>query len=300
MLDQSWLEAGSDGEDQDKLFLRLKSATSCSENQLQALLKSSPWHRWQPQLEGIKQAVARLNALQAAHELPAPIDRFCIAVRRDAQLKIQIDKDKMTAHVAVVADWGGEPLTLDRLQEAMAAAGVTVGQNPDLERQAVAMMHHAQAGSEQVLPIARGIPAQNGLDCRFESLVETMADRVLKPRELDNGRVDLRDLGTLTTVQAGTPLLRRHPATQGEPGVNVQGQPLPPSRARRCPSAPEKGARSAPATPICWSPCGPACRGTTRTPWWWTTCSPSNRWMPNTAMWSSMAASSSPGTWSRA
>lgn len=249
MLDQSWLETGSDNEDQEKLFLRLKNATSCSENQLQALLKSSPWHRWQPQLEGIKQAVARLNALQAAHEVPAPIDRFCIAARRDAQLKIQIDKDKMTAYATVVADWGGEPLTLERLQEAMAAAGVTVGQSPDLERQAVAVMHHAPAGSEQVLPIARGTPAKNGLDCRFEPLVETLAERVLKPRELDHGRVDLRDLGTFTTVQAGTPLLRRHPATEGEAGVNVQGQPLPPKPGKDAPLSAGEGSEISASNP---------------------------------------------------
>ncbi|QFI56098.1 DUF342 domain-containing protein [Aeromonas simiae] len=226
MLEQSWLSVGEETE-QGRLFICLHTAYQTTEAELRALLDASPWSRWKPRPEGIQQSLARLQFLLEHHEPPGVLDRFWIASRLDAELKIRIDKDKMTAYAQIRCDWGGEPITQARLHGAMQAAGVTTGLSPQLEQQALLAARQAPPGHELLLPIAEGRPPRHGSDGFLEPLVETLAERVLRPRELDNGRVDLRDLGTLATVQADTPLLRRHPATAGEPGVDVHGHVIP-------------------------------------------------------------------------
>lgn len=228
MLDQSWLTIGTEPTEQDRLFLKLKSATACSEDELRAILARSSWCRWHPEVDGIRAAVISLSTLLATGEQPKPDDRYCIAIRHDADVKVVVDKDKMNALAHITADWGGKSLTMELLQEAMRLAGVTVGLSPELEHQALRVSLNSAPGTVLQYPVAVGKPAIDGTDAILEPLVETLTERVLKPRQLDHDRVDLRDLGTLSTVDAGTPLMRRHPATPGEAGVNVLGVPIQP------------------------------------------------------------------------
>ena len=44
---------------------------------------------------------------------------------------------------------------------------------------------------------------------------------MLKPRLRDDGTVDMRDLGDVPTVKAGEKLMRKHPPTDGEKGIDV-------------------------------------------------------------------------------
>ena len=80
---------------------------------------------------------------------------------------------------------------------------------------AVLAAKEATPGTLLRLPVAQGKAAVNGQDTRFERLVETPVERILKPQELDHGRVDMRDLGTILTVKAGAQLMRRHPRPRG-------------------------------------------------------------------------------------
>lgn len=234
MLDISWLSVGGQ-DDGNTLYFRLRDALACHERDIIALIKSSPWARWQPRMEDICHAARRLNLLHENGERPSLLDRFPIATRNDAQTRLILDKDKMVARVLFTADWGGQIITLEALHQAMSSQGVTPGQSPDLEQQALAQAKEAEAGSQLTLPVAKGVPPRHGCDSFFEPLVETLSERVLAPRELEHGRVDLRDLGALTTVPTGTPLMRRHPATAGEAGHNVLGQTLPAKPGRDLP-----------------------------------------------------------------
>ncbi|WP_340136790.1 hypothetical protein [Aeromonas caviae] len=96
------------------------------ESDVLALLRLSNCRRYEPLGEGIREAVTLLNALIAEPDAPAhpPVP---IARRQDARLLIQVDKDQMSARAQITADWGGQPLTLARLQEALTASTVKQG-----------------------------------------------------------------------------------------------------------------------------------------------------------------------------
>ena len=225
MLSKEWFLLSPD---MNYVCLRIAPglASPVREADILALLLASNCRRYQPLGEGIRQAIALLDALLTQPDAPAhpPVP---IAQRQDARLLILIDKDKMSASAQITADWGGQPLTLAKLQAAVAASELRQGVNEALLAYAVQTAGAAAPGARLNPVIALGLAAEHGLDTRFERLVETPAERILKPQELDHGKVDMRDLGTLLTVKAGAPLMRRHPATQGRDGFTVTGQPLP-------------------------------------------------------------------------
>lgn len=224
MLSKEWFQLSA-----DMTYVCLRIAPGLTdlvqEHHVLALLRLSNCRRYQPLGEGIRQAVTLLNTLLTQPDAPShpPVP---IAQRQDARLLILIDKDQMSASAQITADWGGSSLTLAQLQEAVAASPVKQGVSERLLAAAIKAASEAAPGTRLNPVIALGKAARHGLDTRLERLVETAAERILKPQELDHGRVDMRDLGTLLTVKAGAPLMQRHPATQGIDGFTVTGQVL--------------------------------------------------------------------------
>ncbi|MEG0009646.1 MAG: FapA family protein [Aeromonas sp.] len=225
MLSKAWFQLSTD---MAYVCLRITPGltTPVTEADVRALLLASNCRRYQPLTEGMRQAVTLLNGLLAQPDAPshAPVP---IAQRQDARLLILVDADKMSACAQITADWGGKPLTLELLQQAVAASEIKQGVSETRIAAAIQAAGAAAPGAQLRPVIALGKAAEHGLDTRFERLVDTAAERILKPQELDHGKVDMRDLGTLLTVKAGAQLMRRHPATQGINGFTVTGQPLP-------------------------------------------------------------------------
>ncbi|WP_349919965.1 DUF342 domain-containing protein [Aeromonas veronii] len=225
MLDKTWFQLSAD---MTYVCLRIAPGLTypVAEADVLGLLRASNCRRYQPLTEGIRQAVTLLGALQDNPDAPshAPVP---IAQRQDARLLLQVEKDLMSARAQITADWGGKPLTLEQLQQALAESQIKRGVDPARLLAAVQAAREAAPGSQINPVIALGQAAEHGLDTRLERLVETAAERILKPQERDHGKVDMRDLGTLLTVKAGSQLMRRHPATRGIDGFTVTGQPLP-------------------------------------------------------------------------
>ncbi|WP_367948255.1 DUF342 domain-containing protein [Aeromonas sp. FDAARGOS 1409] len=225
MLSKAWFQLSAD---MNYVCLRIAPGLTepVREDDVLALLRLSNCRRYQPLDEGIREAVTLLNTLTSTPDAPAhpPVP---VARRQDARLLIQVDKDQMSARAQITADWGGQPLTLAQLREALAASPVKQGVSERLLAAAVLAAGEAAPGALLSPVIALGKAAKHGLDTRLERLVATAAERILTPQELDHGKVDMRDLGTLLTVKAGAALMRRHPATQGVDGFTVTGQVLP-------------------------------------------------------------------------
>ncbi|MGS3183377.1 FapA family protein [Aeromonas taiwanensis] len=247
MLSKAWFQLSAD---MTCVCLRIIPGLDApiQEADVLALLRLSNCRRYQPLDEGIRQAVTLLNALLSQPDAPAhpPVP---IARRQDARLLIQVDKDQMSARAQITADWGGNHLTLAQLHEALAASPVRMGVSERLLAAALQAASEAAPGAQLSPVIALGRAAKHGQDTRFERLVETAAERILKPQELDHGKVDMRDLGTLLTVRAGSPLMRRHPATQGLDGVTVTGQTLPARDGKEIPLTAGDGTSLSPEDP---------------------------------------------------
>lgn len=83
----------------------------------------------------------------------------------------------------------------------------------------------ANQSCERVL-IAEGTLPQPGKDAWIEELVRESETKG-RPQENQDGKVDYHSLAAFTTVAAGTPLLRKHPATPGVPGTGVDETVIP-------------------------------------------------------------------------
>ena len=225
MLNKEWLLLSAD---MTLVCLRIAPglAHPITEAQVLSLLLTSNCRRYQPLSEGIRQAIGLLNALLANPDA-RPHPPVPIAQRHDACVLVVIEQDAMSATAQLTADWGGKWLTQAQLQDAVVASGIKQGLSDSLLAAAILASKEAAPGAQLRHVIALGRPVEHGLDTRLERLVETPAERILKPQELDHGRVDMRDLGALITVKAGAPLMRRHPATRGIDGFTVTGQALP-------------------------------------------------------------------------
>ncbi|MGX5832905.1 MULTISPECIES: DUF342 domain-containing protein [Aeromonas] len=245
MLSKEWLLLSADME---YACLRIVPGLTkpVSENDIQTLLLASNCRRYQPLTEGIKQAISLLNTLLSNPAAPLPGNPVPIAQRHDARVTLVVEKDKMSAVAQITADWGGKYLTTEELEQAVQTSEISQGVQAPLIAAAILAAKEATPGALLKLPVALGKAAVNGQDTRFERLVETPAERILKPQELDHGRVDMRDLGTLLTVKAGAQLMRRHPATQGVPGFTVTGQELPAKHGKDSPMVAGEGTFASP------------------------------------------------------
>ena len=202
---------------------------------VQELLKQGGWADWwvdAPALEKWRQQIP-----QAKQPLTA-----AIAHRRDGRCAVVVARDRMSATLTLDRPQGGVALTLEQVQQALADKGVKGGVLDDVVAAAVAR------GEANELVVAQGKAAINGEHTQFEKLVADMVDR--HPHVYEDGWVDYRDLGDLVVVKAGTPLLRRIPPTNGEPGFDVLGNPLTPKPGTNWPFAPGlKGVEPAPGDP---------------------------------------------------
>ena len=149
-------------------------------------------------------------------------DEFSLEIgeRRDGTCKVTVASDKMSAQLTIMPPQGGSAISREQVLQELRAQSVVFGIMDDVIDQALA------TGSCPGLLVAHGREPVKGSDTQFVSLVQEVKER--QPHyEEEGGMVDYRDLGDIVSVAVGTPLMRRVPATPGEPGENVCGEQLP-------------------------------------------------------------------------
>ena len=212
----------------DLLLTIVPTDEKVQEQHIIMALAASPYHDFKPSSVGLIEAVkrfAKVGELSTSGQ-PADDTPVIIAQRLDAVIVIELDSDKMTAFANVTAPWGGQHLDAEQVQNALSAAGVIYGIRQNNITALISTLNKTRAGKVIRAPIAKGKLAINGKDTQFERLVETLKERVRKPKELGAGKVDMRDLGSLVSVSKGKPLMRKHPHTLGEDGFKVNGEVL--------------------------------------------------------------------------
>ncbi len=167
--------------------------------------------------DAIKGLIARYNAGQS-------VEAVEIAECADAMLEVEVAADGLSAELTLTPAKGGRPATKAELLGLLTARGIVEGVLVDEINRAIAK------GQANRLVIARGREAVPGEDGWLERLLPETPARV--PNVRPCGRTDFRDFGEILVVQEGEGLMRRHPATRGEDGRNVLGQPIAPKPGR--------------------------------------------------------------------
>lgn len=178
---------------------------------LARLIEAQGYGDWARLPEGLDALVQRWNEGGEAFEQT-------VACSEDARLTVEVDPDGLTAWLKLQAARGGKAPEADDVAHLLVQAGVVYGVDPA----ALQAVCHARANLRVLA--ARGEAAVDGDPTRFELLVNDVRSRV--PKVDERGLIDYHELGDIPGVQAGQPLMRRHPPTPGRRGCDVRGATL--------------------------------------------------------------------------
>ncbi|WP_144632622.1 DUF342 domain-containing protein [Bordetella genomosp. 13] len=168
--------------------------------------------------------------LNACHDADGAVRLAIGAIIVHGSFELDVTPDLMSALLTLKPPRGGNPVTEDDVRNALKASGIIAGILDLTLRDLI-----AQGECENVV-IAEGKYPVPGRQGHFESLLESLT---VRQREDDEDAIiDYREMGNLTLVVPGEPLMRRIPSTPGEPGHNVLGRPIEPPPLPDVPFAP--------------------------------------------------------------
>ena len=176
-------------------------------------------------LAGAEKALTAFTALQVAdYEIATEYQSVVIAEKKDAVLNINIDKDKMRAYAEITTEFGGKSITLADIKSKCDEMSIKFGLNPKAMLSLLNKCHQSSEGKVFRVLIAKGIEKEDGQNASFKKLIKTDNQRKIQPKLLENGKVDMYDLGEMITVIPGTILMEKKLATVGLPGKTVTGE----------------------------------------------------------------------------
>lgn len=144
----------------------------------------------------------------------------------DGSVIIRVEEDGANAFLEIVPPKnGGKEITKEKVLEHLAAKGVRHNINHKLlddifEKKLFEMTHI----------IARMTPPKDGINGSIDYLFERNDSCVFKENE--KGEVNFRDLGIIKNIRAGTIIANISLPTDGEPGMDVRGRPIPQTKGK--------------------------------------------------------------------
>lgn len=214
----------------DLLLEPVKGGESITALTIKDLISASEFTQLRLNENNIKNAIAELNDVlkpltdgDVGREI-----KYQVLERIDATINITIEADEMSARAEITSAEGGENLTAKAILTAAQEAGVKKGfSKKHLIKLAQLAAKEAPSGHIEMI-IAAGKLAKNGKDAEIKPLVESAQARILKPKKLEDGSVDMRDLGDIICVKVGDPVAKKIPLTEGIEGYTVTAIPLSP------------------------------------------------------------------------
>ncbi|MCH1929600.1 FapA family protein [Shewanella sp. A25] len=174
----------------------------------------------------IEKIINQTNSL--CHQDDGKFELFAVlAERRDGSVSVEISEDKMHASLTLTAPWGGKEVSLPDILTELKSHNVSMGLSKQRIQALLQKLHSLQPGESCQGEIALGKQPINGENALLERKVSLARERLLQPQEREDGTVDMRNLGALIMVKPKDLLMVKHCATEGAPGYNIQGDPLP-------------------------------------------------------------------------
>lgn len=224
-LSVNQITLSADGEQLLINFVPVNEAVT--EKHILHLLQHSSLPRFKVNRQGVIDAVGSFeNLLNNPDSDLSNFTPIVIADKFDAQLEVTISKDKMLASAEIQCAYGGEHISLAEIKSVCDNLNIRFGLIPKTILGLINTCKKAKPGKTFRVTIAKGKPAQDGSDAYFKKLVKTDNHRAHVPKRLDNGNVDMHDLGDTITVKPNTLLMEKVPATEGSPGKTVTAETI--------------------------------------------------------------------------
>jgi len=149
-----------------------------------------------------------------------------IATAIDATIEIVTSPDQMAATIEITSAQGGtnpdKEALIHSLQSHDIQKGIFINQLDDIVEQ----VKRARPGEKIDREIAKGVTPVDGKDGYVKFLVPDPKERILRPKRLKNGNVDMRELGDVVHVKKDTVLAKLIEPEQGTPGFTVIGKEI--------------------------------------------------------------------------
>jgi uncharacterized protein (DUF342 family) len=170
-------------------------------------------------------AKAKTNDNSENSEDAEPIASSAIVANAvDTTLEISLDAESMSATLTFKAGYGGKQIKNSDVVNALKESNVTKGIIKENLINIVKDGAKLRGGKSISTEIAKGKISINGKDGYIKYLVGDPVERVMRPKKLDNGNVDMHELGDLIFVKTGRKLAQVIPPTYGTKGFNVIGK----------------------------------------------------------------------------
>lgn len=140
----------------------------------------------------------------------------------DGRVEITFDASGMLANMIMFPPQnGGRPITMELVAQELQKKGIVAGVDEFDVREMVDNRIY-----DNYMCIARAIPAKNGtngyIDYKYEK------KRVIQPKRDEFGVANYRELDAIVQIRRGDVIADIIPPTEGEAGVNIFGEPIPP------------------------------------------------------------------------
>jgi uncharacterized protein (DUF342 family) len=214
----------------DLVLEPIKDGDTISALSIQELIDTSEFIKLRINNGNIKNAIAELNDVlnSLQDNNTGRTISYQVLERVDAKINITIETDEMGAIAEITCAQGGKHLTAKAILTAAQEAGVKKGFSKEHLIQLAQLAAKELPNSLVELQIATGRIAVNGKDALIKPLVESAQARILKPKKLEDGSVDMRDLGDIICVKVGDPIAKKVPLTLGVHGYTVTATQLSP------------------------------------------------------------------------
>ncbi|MGN1110662.1 MAG: FapA family protein [Oscillospiraceae bacterium] len=138
-----------------------------------------------------------------------------------SQIQISINPNNSTAFVSFTKpSGGGLDVTVQQIMDALEDRYICHGVLENDIKKAVEEKRY-----DENICVAQWDPPVDGVDGTIKYFYKT--DQAVRPVENEQGEVDYKNLGLVRNITAGTPIAEITFPTEGEPGTDIMGKPVP-------------------------------------------------------------------------
>jgi len=169
------------------------------------------------------------SVLREATGTPVLVIDSVSSIQTIQNIRVKVDPNRLEASMDVNILPDAPMAKVSQLLDELKAAGVVYG----IDEQALETLTKLRLATNFIC--ARGIPPRNGDNAYLKYYVDP--DSQGRPEELEDGRVDFKEINSFLCVVEGQILVKKNPATAGIPGIDVYGDPIPaqPGKDKRMP-----------------------------------------------------------------
>ncbi|MFH1962025.1 MAG: FapA family protein [bacterium] len=161
------------------------------------------------------------NAVNRQNGTAIRVGEYFGEVAAEELFVVSIDKDSQTAYLTILVPVkGGKEIAMKDILRKLKQEGVVFGINTDT---IFDILKHERF-NEDIL-VAAGNPPVPGKDAFLEFKFPTTKNSSMV-KELEDGRVDFKNIDLIASVKEGDTLVKKHPAVKGIPGTMVTGREI--------------------------------------------------------------------------